>query len=77
MYHIHSNFEGIIFMEFKASRKDFCGLIFADNQVEYIVSLSHYFSRIKILCSARLQRNLQNLCPLKITAYMVHSLDTR
>ena len=28
------------------------GLIFADHQVEYIVSLSHcFFLRIKILCS--------------------------
>ena len=44
--------------------KDFCGLIFAGHQVEYIVSLSHYFfSRIKILS---LQQNPQNSCPSNV-----------
>ena len=41
---------------------------FADRQVEYIVSLTHYFFlKIKILCSASLQRILQNLRPSKVT----------
>ena len=40
----------------KVSLKDFHGLIFTDYQVEYIISLSHYFfSSIKILRSASLQ----------------------
>ena len=40
----------------KTSLKDFCGLIFADHQVEYIVSLSHCFLlRIKISHSVSLQ----------------------
>ena len=46
------NFEGLIFRGRQVC-KDFCGLIFTDHQVEYIVSLSHcFFLRIKILCSA-------------------------
>ena len=50
-------FEGHIFHERQVC-KDFCGLIFADHQVEYIVSLSHcFFLRIKISHSASSQRN--------------------
>ena len=35
-------FEGLIFRG-RQVFKDFCGLIFADHQVEYSVSLSHCF----------------------------------
>ena len=49
--------------------KDLRSLIFSDDQVEYIVSLSYcFFSRIKI---SSLQRNPQILCPSKISVYTV------
>ena len=52
--------------------KDLRSLIFSDDQVEYIVSLSYcFFSRIKISHSPSLQRNPQILCPSKISVYTV------
>ena len=52
-------FEGVIFCGGKSERI-FAVYFVADHQVEYIVFLSHcfFFMRIKILCLARLQRNL-------------------
>ena len=56
----------------KASLKGFSWFTFTDYQVEYIISLSYcFFSRIKILLSTSVKQNLQNLRPLKITAYTV------
>ena len=60
------NFEGLIFLR-KASLK---GLIFADHQVEYIVSLSHCFLlRIKIF---KLIVKSSQFTSLKISTYTVH-----
>ena len=54
------------------SLKDFRSLLFADHQVQNIVSLSHYFFlRIKILHSASLHHNPRNLRSSKITTYTV------
>ena len=53
--------------------KDFCGLIYADHQVEYIGSLSHcFFSRIKISQSVSLQQNLCNV-PQNFYVYSMYA----
>ena len=53
----------------------YCGLFFADHQVEYIVSLTDLkallFSRMNISRLTNIQRNPRNLRPSKISAYMV------
>lgn len=51
-YHILSTvyMETLRELYFMEASKDFCGLIFTDYEVEYIVSLNHCFlCRIKIL----------------------------
>ena len=59
-----SYFVGVIFISWKISQRIFCGLIFADHQVEYIVSLSYcFFLRIKNFVLGKLTAKSTNLCP--------------
>ena len=63
-YHIHSNFQGSYILR-KASLKDFCGLIFAGHQVEYIV---YFFLRIK-----GAQQAYSEICKIYIPQKLSHN----
>ena len=63
----------LYFTEGKSER--IFAVFFADHQVDYIVSASFYVG-FKILHSASLQRNLQMLCPSKISVYTIVSVVT-